>query len=76
MKEGNSLGAIALLKNEGKPSAALSDLMKSVVGMCVFIHKRGAKREVVLEVYDELLKAAREALVTILDEDEEKLNDD
>lgn len=65
-----SLSSLALLKNNGKPSAALSDLMTSVVGMHGFIHKRDASRETIMSVYDELCKTARVALLDIIEQDE------
>lgn len=70
-----SLGSLALLKNDGKPSAALSDLMTSFVSMCEFIHKRGASRETTMSVYDALCETARAALLDIIELDEKAKSD-
>lgn len=67
-----SLGSLALLRNEGKPNAALADLMTQVIGMCGFIGAMGQPKEVILEAFDTLLSTGRAALVDILDEDAKK----
>lgn len=67
-----SLGAIALLQNNGNPNHALAELMTSVVGMCGFIGASGVPSETVLEAFDAMNESGRAALVDILREDKEK----
>lgn len=71
-EERMSLGAIALLHNEGNPNHALADLMTSVVGMAGFIGAGGVPSETVLEAFDAMNESGRAALVEILREDKEK----
>lgn len=71
-EERMSLGAIALLHNNGNPNHALADLMTSVVGMCGFIGAQGIPSETVLEAFDAMNESGRVALVDILREDKEK----
>lgn len=63
-----SLGGIALLRNEGNPNYALAELMTQVIGMCGFIGKMGAPKDKVLECYDAMVVSSRAALVDILEE--------
>jgi hypothetical protein len=72
MSEDQSLGAIALMRNEGNPNAALADLVTQVVGMCGFIGAMGQDKETILLAFDALMETGRKALIEILDEDKEK----
>lgn len=72
MSEDQSLGAIALMRNEGNPNAALADLMTQVIGMCGFIGAMGQDKETILQAFDALLETGRKALIEILDEDKAK----
>lgn len=76
MREDQSLGAVALLRNDGNPNAALADLFTQVVGMCGFIGAMGQDKETILEAFDALVETGRKALIEILDEDKAKREDD
>lgn len=69
MREDQSLGAIALERNEGNPNAALADLFTQVIGMCGFIGACGQEKETILQAFDALQETGRKALIEILDED-------
>lgn len=72
MREGQSLGAIALERSNGNLNHALAELVAQVIGMCGFIGACGQDKETVLLAFDALMETGRKALIEILDEDKEK----